>query len=174
MSTETPTLRSFSAGRWTGRERAQMLGCAITGAPMFFTHGESIDFAEMLDFGRRTGVTGLLGFDFQQRATMLRALAKYLQERKEALYSLSYLTGATRSDSWVDIEGGIGTLLAYAGIGSNDFPDDVVFELFVREVAREMTSKAGQKCTARQAARSCASYRNGTRELQRSSLNERQ
>ncbi len=129
MSTETPTLRSFSAGRWIGRERAQTLSSAVTGAPIFSTHGESIDFAEMLDFGRRTGVPGLLGFDFQQRATMLKALAKYLQERKDALYSLSYLTGATRSDSWVDIEGGIGTLLAYAGIGSNEFPSgNVVHE----------------------------------------------
>src|SRR6266566_3362665 len=83
----------------------------------------------MLDFGRTTGVSGLLGLDFQRRATMLRALAKFLQERKDALYSLSYLTGATRSDSWVDIEGGIGTLMAYASIGSNDFPSgNVVHE----------------------------------------------
>src|SRR5207302_7602432 len=130
MSTDTSTtLRSFSAGRWVGRERAQTLSSAVTGAPIFFTHGESIDFDEMLDFGRRTGVSGLLGLDFQQRATMLRALAKFLQERKDALYSLSYLTGATRSDSWVDIEGGIGTLMAYASIGSNDFPSgNVVHE----------------------------------------------
>ena len=130
MSTDTSTtLRSFSAGRWVGRERAQTLSSAVTGAPIFFTHGESIDFDEMLDFGRTTGVSGLLGLDFQQRATMLRALAKFLQERKDALYSLSYLTGATRSDSWVDIEGGIGTLMAYASIGSNDFPSgNVVHE----------------------------------------------
>src|SRR5438445_7459719 len=77
MSTDTSTtLRSFSAGRWVGRERAQTLSSAVTGAPIFFTHGESIDFDEMLDFGRRTGVSGLLGLDFQQRATVLRALAK--------------------------------------------------------------------------------------------------
>ena len=62
----------------------------------------------------RTGVPALLALDFQQRAARLKALAAYLNERKEALYAISRHTGATRSDGWVDIEGGTGTLYAYA------------------------------------------------------------
>lgn len=129
MEAGVGTLRSLCAGRWIGTEPAQTLRSAVTGAPVFYTHREPIDFAQMLDHGRRSGVPALLALDFQQRAARLRALAKYLLERKDALYALSYLTGATRSDSWVDIDGGIGTLAAYAGIGSNDFPSgNVVHE----------------------------------------------
>ena len=62
----------------------------------------------------RRGVPALLALDFQQRAARLKALAAYLNERKEKLYAISHHTGATRSDSWVDIEGGTGTLYAYA------------------------------------------------------------
>jgi oxepin-CoA hydrolase/3-oxo-5,6-dehydrosuberyl-CoA semialdehyde dehydrogenase len=60
--------------------------------------------------------------DFQRRAGVLRALGKHLAERKEALYAISAWTGATRRDGWIDIEGGIGTLAAYAGIGASELP----------------------------------------------------
>ena len=62
----------------------------------------------------------LLRTHFQDRARVLKALATYLMERKEQLYAISAHTGATRSDSWIDIEGGIGTLFAYASIGGKD------------------------------------------------------
>jgi len=59
----------------------------------------------------------------------LKALAKYLGEHKEELYAVSAHTGATRTDSWIDIEGGSGTLFAYAGVGSNELPSgNVVHE----------------------------------------------
>ena len=64
----------------------------------------------------------LLALDFQQRAARLKALAAYLNERKEDLYAISRHTGATRSDGWVDIEGGTGTLYAYASMGGNELP----------------------------------------------------
>ena len=64
-----------------------------------------------------------------QRAARLRALASFLNERKETLYAISQHTGATRSDGWVDIEGGSGTLFAYAGVGAADLPSgNVVHE----------------------------------------------
>lgn len=117
-----PTLQSFIAGRWLGCEAAQLLRSAINGHPVAHTHAERIDFGEAVSHARRTGVPALLALDFQQRAERLKALGKYLTEHKETLYAVSAHTGATRADSWIDIEGGIGTLLAYAAMGSNELP----------------------------------------------------
>ncbi|WP_430423256.1 phenylacetic acid degradation bifunctional protein PaaZ [Methylibium petroleiphilum] len=118
----TPTLQSFIAGHWLGSDAAQLLRSAIDGKPVASTHAERIDFGEAVLHARRAGVPALLALDFQQRAVRLKALGKFLAEHKEALYAVSAHTGATRSDSWIDIEGGIGTLLAYAAIGSNELP----------------------------------------------------
>jgi len=118
----TTVLQSFIAGRWIGQQAAQALHSAINGQEVAFTHAESLDFAEALQYGRTTGLNGMLAMDFQQRAAALRALAKYLGERKEELYAISAHTGATRIDSWVDIEGGTGTLFAYAGMAASELP----------------------------------------------------
>jgi oxepin-CoA hydrolase/3-oxo-5,6-dehydrosuberyl-CoA semialdehyde dehydrogenase len=116
------TLQSFIGGRWIGQESAQPLHSAVNGKIIYYTHAEPLDFGEAVSYARRQGLPGLLAMDFQQRAARLRALAKYLVERKEELYAISTHSGATRTDSWIDIEGGTGTLFAYAGIGSNEFP----------------------------------------------------
>ena len=118
----TTVLQSFVAGRWMGQQAAQSLHSAINGKEVAFAHAESLDFAEALHYGRNTGLQGMLAMDFQQRAAALRALAKYLGERKEELYAISAHTGATRIDSWVDIEGGTGTLFAYAGMAASELP----------------------------------------------------
>ena len=118
----TTVLQSFIAGRWIGQQAAQALHSAINGQEVAFAHAESLDFAEALQYGRTTGLDGMLAMDFQQRAAALRALAKYLGERKEELYAISAHTGATRIDSWVDIEGGTGTLFAYAGMAASELP----------------------------------------------------
>ena len=118
----TTVLQSFVAGRWVGQQSAQALHSAINGKEVAFAHAESLDFAEALHYGRTTGLQGMLAMDFQQRAAALRALAKYLGERKEELYAISAHTGATRIDSWVDIEGGTGTLFAYAGMAASELP----------------------------------------------------
>ncbi|MFN8898261.1 MAG: phenylacetic acid degradation bifunctional protein PaaZ [Pseudomonadota bacterium] len=125
----SPVLQSHIAGRWLGREPAQLLRSAIDGRPVAAMHAEVIDFGEALAHARSTGLPALLALDFQQRAAILKALAKFLLERKEPLYALSSQTGATRTDSWVDIEGGTGTLFAYAGVGAGDLPSgNVVHE----------------------------------------------
>jgi len=115
-------LQSFIGGRWFGAEGATVLRSAVNGRPVASTHAEAIDFGEALQHARTVGLANLLAMDFQQRAQRLRALAKYLAEHKEELYAVSAHTGATRADSWVDIEGGAGTLAAYAGIGGNELP----------------------------------------------------
>lgn len=117
-----PTLQSFIGGRWIGQHGAQVLRSALNGQPLFRTHEETPDFAEAVDFGRTRGVPALMALDFQQRAAHLKALALYLNERKEQLYALSHHSGATRADSWIDIEGGTGTLFAYAGVGARELP----------------------------------------------------
>ncbi|MDM0001422.1 phenylacetic acid degradation bifunctional protein PaaZ [Variovorax sp. J22P240] len=118
----TQILQSFIGGRWLGEQGAQVLRSAVNGRPVASTHAESIDFGESLHHARSVGLPALLAMDFQQRAQRLRAISKYLAEHKEELYAISAHTGATRADSWIDIEGGAGTLAAYAGIGGGELP----------------------------------------------------
>ncbi|MGO4380430.1 phenylacetic acid degradation bifunctional protein PaaZ [Pseudoduganella sp. RAF53_2] len=120
------TLQSFIGGRWHGKEAATPLYNALTNGVIYHTHAEKLDFAEAVHYGRKTGIPSLMKLDFQQRAACLKALALYLMERKEELYAISHLTGATRPDSWVDVEGGIGTLFAYASMGSRELPSSNV------------------------------------------------
>ncbi len=117
-----PVLKSYVAGQWVGATAAKALSSAINGETIAHTHAETIDFSQVVDYGRHTGVKNLLAADFQQRAAILKALAIYIQERKEALYEISHHTGCTRADSWIDIEGGFGTLFAYASIGRKGLP----------------------------------------------------
>ncbi|QYF95818.1 phenylacetic acid degradation bifunctional protein PaaZ [Massilia sp. PAMC28688] len=120
------TLQSWIGGRWLGSEASVPLHSAINSALIYHTHAEKIDFDEAVTYARKTGVPSLMALDFQKRGQVLKALALYLMERKEELYKISHLTGATRADSWVDIEGGIGTLFAYASMGSRELPSSNV------------------------------------------------
>ena len=104
-----PTLQSLIAGRWLGERAAVAMHSAINGAPVAYTHAEAIDFGEAVEHARRVGVPALMAMDFQERAARLKALGAYLLQHKEKLYAISHHTGATRADSWVDIEGGSGT-----------------------------------------------------------------
>ena len=124
--TNVSTLQSLIAGRWIGSEANAPLNSAITGKLIYHTHAEKIDFEEALVYARKTAVPALMKMDFQTRAASLKALALYLMERKEELYAVSHHTGATRADSWVDVEGGIGTLFAFASMGSRELPSSNV------------------------------------------------
>jgi oxepin-CoA hydrolase / 3-oxo-5,6-dehydrosuberyl-CoA semialdehyde dehydrogenase len=122
VTVSTPLLQCHIAGRWLGQQPALVLRSAVNGRPVAHTHAESIDFGEALHHARSTGLPALLKLDFQQRAAILKALARFLGEHKERLYALSTATGATRADSWIDIEGGTATLAAYAAMGSAELP----------------------------------------------------
>ncbi len=124
--TNISTLQSLIGGRWIGSEANAPLNSAITGKLIYHTHAEKIDFEEALVYARKTAVPALMKMDFQTRAASLKALALYLMERKEELYEVSHHTGATRADSWVDVEGGIGTLFAFASMGSRELPSSNV------------------------------------------------
>ena len=81
----------------------------------------------MLAYARDVGGPALRHLTFHERASLLKRLAKHLTDRKEEFYTLSYATGATRADSWIDIDGGIGTLFAYASRGTRELPNSSVY-----------------------------------------------
>jgi oxepin-CoA hydrolase / 3-oxo-5,6-dehydrosuberyl-CoA semialdehyde dehydrogenase len=116
-------LHNYVLGAWTaGEGEGQQLHHAITGAVVAEATSKGINFEDVLNYGRTIGGHKLRKMTFQERGRMLKALALYLQERKETYYALSYATGATRADSWIDIEGGIGNLFSYASL-RRQFPD---------------------------------------------------
>ncbi len=133
-------LGNYALGEWVaGTGKSATLLHAVTGAPIAEASSGGLDFRAMAEYARTVGGPTLRTLTFHQRALLLKALAKYLMERKELFYALSAATGATKSDSWVDIEGGIGTLFAYASRGRRDFPN----ETFHVEGPQEVLSKGG-------------------------------
>ena len=116
-------IQNYIKGQWvSGSGSGQLLYNSITGAAIAEATSEGIDFAEVLKYGRNTGGPALRKMTFQERGLMLKAMALYLLERKEKYYALSAATGATRADSWIDIEGGIGNLFSYSSL-RRQFPD---------------------------------------------------
>ncbi|MBX9462115.1 MAG: phenylacetic acid degradation bifunctional protein PaaZ [Aquamicrobium sp.] len=121
-------LHSYAAGRWIGPAgNILTLRSAVTGEPVAEIGGGGLDYAGMAEHARRTGGPALRAMTFHQRAAMLKALAQYLNERRDPLYELSYETGATKADSMIDIDGGIGTLFVYASKGKRELPDDTIY-----------------------------------------------
>ncbi|HID8884989.1 TPA: phenylacetic acid degradation bifunctional protein PaaZ, partial [Klebsiella pneumoniae] len=121
-------LASYLSGAWqTGRGRARTIHHAITGAALWEVTSEGLDMAQARRFAIERGGKALQTMTFIERSAMLKAVAKHLLEQKDQFYAISAQTGATRADSWVDIEGGIGTLFTYAGLGSRELPDDILW-----------------------------------------------
>ena len=110
-------LQNFILGNWTeGKGEGVPMYDAITGDIIALSDTEGLNFEEILHYGRTLGGGALRKMSFQERGNMLKKLALYLSEKKEAFYDLSYRTGATRIDSWIDIEGGFGNLFANASL----------------------------------------------------------
>ena len=121
-------LKSYIQGGWRAGEReAQQLRDATTGQVIAEASSAGVDFAGVIDYARQTGGPALRKLTFHERAGMLKRLAKLLTEKKDEFYALSYATGATKSDSWIDIDGGIGTLFAYASRGARELPNGHVY-----------------------------------------------
>lgn len=117
-------LKNYAEGKWVTSEKGGAeLYNAITGDVIFTASSDGLDFAAMMDYARKVGGPALRKMTFQERGRMLKALALYLMEKKEYFYEISRYTGATRADSWVDIEGGIGNLFANASL-RRQFPDE--------------------------------------------------
>jgi oxepin-CoA hydrolase/3-oxo-5,6-dehydrosuberyl-CoA semialdehyde dehydrogenase len=133
-------LQSYVADRWIAPEgNITSIPSAVTGETVAETGPTVRDYAAMLDHARKVGGPALRAMTFHQRAKMLKALADAVMAKKDALYELSYETGATKSDSWIDIEGGAGTLYAYSSKGRRELPNDTI----IVEGAPEGLSKRG-------------------------------
>ncbi len=133
-------LQNYARGEWVdGTGKSTELIHAVTGERLGEASSGGLDFKAMAEYARTVGGPTLRVLTFHQRAAMLKALAKHLMERKDAFYALSAATGATRADSWVDIEGGIATFFAYSSRGRREFPN----ETFHVEGPAESLSKGG-------------------------------
>lgn len=116
-------VKNYVCGAWVSGEGVeQQLYNAITGDPIGTVSSAGLDYEAILNYGRTVGGKQLRKMTFQERGRMLKALALYLMERKRTYYEVSAWTGATRVDSWIDIEGGIGNLFANASL-RRQFPD---------------------------------------------------
>ena len=133
-------LQNYAMGEWVaGTGKSAELFNAVTGEVIGEASSGGLDFSAMAAYARGVGGPALRKMTFHERALMLKALAKYLMERKEEFYAISAMTGATRTDSWIDIEGGIGTLFSYSSRGRRDLPN----ETFYVDGATEALSKGG-------------------------------
>src|SRR5882762_7733669 len=133
-------LQSFAAGKWqAGTRNLVALRDATTGGVVANSSADGLDFRAMLEHARKVGGPNLRKLTFHERAGLLKALAKNLGDHKDEFYRLSYATGATKSDSWIDIDGGISTVFVYASKGTRELPNSRIYV----DGAVEALSKAG-------------------------------
>jgi len=117
-------LSNYITGKWiSGDGDGVALKNAVNGDIIAFASTKGLNFSDILDYARKKGNPALRKMTFHERGRMLKALALHLQNHLNKFYSLSYKTGATKSDSWIDIEGGIGNLFSYASL-RRKFNDD--------------------------------------------------
>lgn len=136
----TRMLTSFGEDRWMeAGENAPQILSAVSGESVAQTGSLSPNFAAMAAYARNTGGPALRAMTFHERARILKSLAEAVMARKEDLYALSYDTGATKPNSWIDIEGGAGTLFAYSSKGRRELPN----ERILIDGAYEPLSKRG-------------------------------
>ena len=117
-------LKNYISGQWIeGNGHEIPLYNAVNGELVAISDTSGLDFEEALHFGRTIGYKNLSSMTFYDRGEMLKKIALYLLERKKKYYELSYKTGATHVDSWVDIEGGFGTFFTYSGLAKRMLPN---------------------------------------------------
>ncbi|PWG01503.1 phenylacetic acid degradation bifunctional protein PaaZ [Sphingosinicella humi] len=137
---KTLKLLNYAADQWVaGDGGLAEVHSAVTGEVIAETGSSGLDFKAMLDHARNVGGPALRAMTFHDRAWMLKALAQAVMARKEELYELSYNSGATRTDGWIDIEGGAGTLFSFSSKGRRELPNGRILV----DGAMEPLSKGG-------------------------------
>lgn len=141
-------VQSFAAGWWISPDAsARSIENAVTGEVMAQA-GSALDVTAMLDYARNIGGPALRSMNFHDRARMLKALAAHLGQHKQALYDLSFATGATQSDHLIDIDGGIGTMFVFASKGRREMPDGHIYvDGEVEQLSRNGTFLGQHVCT---------------------------
>ena len=123
----TTMLESYAAGQWfRAPDEGSPLLDAATGEEVARISATGLDLGGMTSYARTVGGPAIRALTFHERAALLKALAKHLNEDKDELYALSLRTGATQRDGLVDIDGGIGTVFSYASKGTRELPNDTV------------------------------------------------
>ncbi|HEX4240948.1 MAG TPA: phenylacetic acid degradation bifunctional protein PaaZ [Steroidobacteraceae bacterium] len=121
-------LPSYVCGAWhSGADEGVAMRDATSGEIIAHASSAGIDFAAVAAHARRSGGTALRAMTFHERANALKAVAKHLTDIKAELYDLSYRTGATKNDSVIDIDGGIGTVFVFASKASRELPNSRVY-----------------------------------------------
>jgi oxepin-CoA hydrolase/3-oxo-5,6-dehydrosuberyl-CoA semialdehyde dehydrogenase len=121
---KTTQLLNYTRDEWVpGASGLSEIPSAIDGSPVAVTGSGGLDFGAMLRHAREVGGPALRKMTFHERARMIKALGLAIMARKEELYELNYLTGCTRKDGWIDIEGGAGTLFSFSSKGRRELPD---------------------------------------------------
>src|SRR6266550_1939599 len=137
---KTLKLLNYERDRWiSGDGNLSEISSAIDGTPVALTGSGGLDFGEMLKHAREVGGPALRKLTFHERARLIKGLGLVIMARKEELYELNYLTGATRKDGWIDIEGGAGTLFSFSSKARRELPDAHV----LLDGAVEPLSKSG-------------------------------
>lgn len=133
-------LQSYVQGQWAAPTANLIeIASAVTGNVAAQASSGGLDMKQVLDYARNIGGPRLRRLTFHQRADLLKKLGQYITERKDELYKLSFMTGATRIDNMIDVDGGIGTLFAYAGKGRRELPNAT----FLLDGGIEPMSKGG-------------------------------
>ncbi|MGB0960325.1 MAG: phenylacetic acid degradation bifunctional protein PaaZ [Halocynthiibacter sp.] len=142
-------LKSFAKGKWISPEgNLRTIKSAVTGDEIGAVGAGGLDYEGMLTYARHVGGPALRAMTFHERAKKLKALALYLNDRRDALYEMSYQTGATKADSMIDIDGGIGTVLVFASKGRREMPDGHVYvDGEVEQLSRNGTFLGQHICT---------------------------
>ena len=155
---KTTQLLNYERDRWiAGDGGLAEIQSAIDGSPVALTGSNGLDFGAMLRHAREVGGSALRRLTFHERARMIKALGLAIMARKEELYELNYLTGATRKDGWIDIEGGAGTLFSFSSKGRRELPDAHVLLDGQLEGCRSKGRSSASISTRRCRARRCTS-----------------
>src|ERR1700728_474157 len=126
--TRAMNLQSYVCGAWqSDQDNGVAMRDATTGEVIGQASSAGVDFAGALRHAREVGGPALRALTFHERGSLLKALAKRLSESKEEFYTLSHCTGATKNDSLIDIDGGIGTVFVFAGKGARELPNSHVY-----------------------------------------------
>lgn len=145
-------VKSFAAGQWVDADSAARdIRSAVTGEVIARAGNSALDTEAMLEFARSKGGPALRAMTFHQRAKMIKALATHLGKHKQALYDISFATGATQKDHLIDIDGGIGTMFVFASKGRREMPDTQIYlDGNVEQLSRNGTFVGQHICTSLQ------------------------
>jgi len=147
-------INSFAAGEWIAPGAgARNIASAVTGDVIASAGNNALDVQGMLDYARNVGGPALRALTFHDRAKMIKALALAISKQKQALYDISFATGATQSDHMIDIDGGIGTMFVFASKGRREMPDGHVYlDGDLEQLSRHGTFMGQHICTPLQGA----------------------